>query len=113
MADELKNNLEEALQYYSNVKLIRLPQREGLIRCRLHGSLLAQAPILTFLDSHIETFPGWLEPLLDKVTKNWRTIAVPVFHSIDPSTFTCKFSHKPLTSVGGFNWDLMASLKIK
>jgi hypothetical protein len=52
--------------------------------------------------------PGWLEPLLDKVTKNWKTIAVPVFNFIDPTTFEIQnLARKQLSSVGGFKWDLM------
>ncbi|OXA52185.1 Polypeptide N-acetylgalactosaminyltransferase 5 [Folsomia candida] len=41
------------------------------------------------------------------VTKNWRSIAIPVFNLINPSTFACNFSDQPVSSVGGFKWDLM------
>ncbi|XP_035709574.1 putative polypeptide N-acetylgalactosaminyltransferase 9 [Folsomia candida] len=105
--DDLRVHLKEIMRHISKVKLLRLPKREGLIRCRLYGALIAHAPVLTFLDSHVEVAEGWLEPLLDQVTKNWRSIAIPVFNLINPSTFACNFSDQPVSSVGGFKWDLM------
>ena len=53
---------------FGKVRLIRLNERHGLIRCRLRGvkeaSEVAESTALTFLDSHIEAGHGWLEPLL-------------------------------------------------
>ncbi len=50
------------------VRVIRREERNGLIRCRMHGSTVARGKVLTYLDSHIEAGVGWLEPLLYRVT---------------------------------------------
>ena len=45
------------------------------------GIEAAEADVLTFLDSHIEATDGWLEPLLDRVARNYRTVACPVIEA--------------------------------
>ena len=40
------------------VKILRTKKREGLIRARLLGVATSTARVLTFLDSHVECFPG-------------------------------------------------------
>ena len=43
---------------YSVVKIVREPQRVGLIRARLSGARKATADVLTYLDSHCECTNG-------------------------------------------------------
>ena len=41
------------------VKVVRVPQRSGLIRARIAGAKAATGKVLVFLDSHCETNTGW------------------------------------------------------
>ena len=83
---------------------MRSPERVGLIRARLLGAAKSTAEVLTFLDSHIECTEGWLEPLLDRIARNYRTVASPVIETIDEKTFQYKFVTADL--MGTFNWKL-------
>ena len=54
----------------AKIKILRLKKREGLIRARMAGAELATGEVLIFLDSHCEAFEGWLEPLIDPISRN-------------------------------------------
>ncbi|CAB4061495.1 GALNT [Lepeophtheirus salmonis] len=64
----------------------------------------SKAPILTFLDSHIEASKGWLEPLLHSIKNNPQLITSPVIDSINDTTFYYTFIYKDL--YGLMNWKL-------
>ena len=66
----LQEELETYIAQYPKVRLIRAPERVGLIRARLLGAKYVAAPVITYLDSHCECTQGWLEPLLDRIGKN-------------------------------------------
>ena len=50
----LKADLAVYMAQFDKVRILRLPERSGLIRARLAGIAEASAQILTFLDSHCE-----------------------------------------------------------
>jgi polypeptide N-acetylgalactosaminyltransferase len=64
---------------------------------------------LTFLDSHIECAPGWLEPLLDRIARNSSNVACPVIDVIDDETLEFSYQDPSSLQVGGFDWDMTVS----
>jgi len=100
----LGEKLERKVALMPKVRLVRTEQRMGLIRARMRGVQEAQAEVLTFLDSHIEATVGWLEPLLEVVTRNPRAVACPVIEEINDKTLQYKFVTRNLAGV--FYWNL-------
>ena len=98
--------LENALAKLPKVRLVRNKKRLGLIKTRLIGAQLARSPTITFVDSHVEFNDGWLEPLLQRVSKNQNVYAVPVIAVIDNKTF--EFKHDPMSEpqIGVFDWTM-------
>lgn len=100
----LKHDLDNYMKKFEKVKIVRAPERLGLIRARLMGVDMATAPILTFLDSHVECTQGWLEPLLDRIARNSTTVVSPVIDVIDADDL--EYHYGLQNQVGGFDWNL-------
>ncbi|KAK6100888.1 Glycosyl transferase 2 family protein [Brugia pahangi] len=102
----LKADLEIYMQQFPKVRILRLEKREGLIRARIRGAAISKGSVITYLDSHCECLEGWVEPLLDRIKRNPKTVVCPVIDVIDDNTFEYHYSKAYFTNVGGFDWSL-------
>lgn len=76
------------------------------------GAVNAQGPALIFMDSHIEVTPGWLEPLLDRLTINRNITSIAVMDTIDMETLEYRYSNDPNdVLVTGFDWNMIFNWK--
>eukprot|EP00043_Microstomoeca_roanoka_P025592 m.9198 g.9198 ORF g.9198 m.9198 type:complete len:520 (+) comp5660_c0_seq1:76-1635(+) len=85
-------------------RIIRLPERSGLIRAKVYGAQQARGDVLLYLDSHCEVNDGWLEPLLDRIRRNPKTVAMPIIDAIDYETWEHRTG---LLERGIFDWNLV------
>ncbi|CAL1546036.1 unnamed protein product [Lymnaea stagnalis] len=88
--DHLKQPLEAYIKPLEKVRLYRTTERLGLIRARNVVFELARAKIVVFFDSHVECLNGWLEPLLEPIHNNSRTVTLPTILTIKWTTFELK-----------------------
>ncbi|XP_071085230.1 polypeptide N-acetylgalactosaminyltransferase 13-like [Haliotis cracherodii] len=100
--DHLKAPLEKYMAQFPKVKIVRAPERGGLTRARLLGYKNAEGPVIVFLDSHIECFPGWLEPLLGRIANDPTTVPFP--HVLPIKTEDFSTSGAIMDQVGYFRW---------
>jgi len=102
----VKDELDTYMAQYPKVKIVRAPERVGLIRARLMGAKYVKAPVITYLDSHCECTEGWLEPLLDRIARNKTNVVCPVIDVIDDDTLEYHYRDSGGVNVGGFDWNL-------
>ncbi|XP_063985602.1 polypeptide N-acetylgalactosaminyltransferase 1 [Diachasmimorpha longicaudata] len=106
--DELQGKLEYYITTRFNeekVKLIRLPERRGLIRARLSGARSASGEALVFLDAHCEVIVEWLEPLLKRLEEKSDAVVMPIIDNISEETLEYFHDNDPgFFQVGGFTW---------
>ena len=60
--------------------------------------------LLISIHTDICIFPGWIEPLLDRVADNWSNVIMPLYDYIDPDDLHYTFGE--VTYVGVFGWDI-------
>ncbi|XP_018018147.1 N-acetylgalactosaminyltransferase 6 [Hyalella azteca] len=100
----LKEKLDTFLAEHLPVaRVVRLSDRQGLIRARLEGAKHATADTLVFLDSHTECTTNWLPPLLEPIQKDYRTAVCPFIDVIDFETFEYRAQDEGRR--GGFDWE--------
>lgn len=85
-------------------RVLRLPNREGIVPARLLGARNATADVLTFLDAHCECTIGYLEPLLARVKEDRKNVVCPVIDIISDENFGYLKSFE--LHWGAFNWQL-------
>jgi glycosyltransferase involved in cell wall biosynthesis len=105
--EHLREPLSTYMSQYKLVKIVRLNERQGLIRARLAGASNAKGPVLTYLDAHCECTEGWLEPLLDRIARNSTTVVCPLIDFIDGITFEYSSKSENGVRIGGFDWNLL------
>ena len=100
--------LEEYVALIPKVKLIRTKARLGLIKARAIGAAMAKYEVLTFLDSHIEVVPGWLEPLLQRLIEEPKIVVTPQIVVINQKNLRFQQSlNFNAIAYGQMNWDLV------
>jgi GT2 family glycosyltransferase len=102
----LGDRLARHLRTLPKVKLVRLPERGGLMTARTRGAEAASGKVIVFLDSHIEATKGWIEPLLSRIATHPKTFVVPRIAGIDAETFRHDGGSSGGLSVLGFHWRL-------
>ena len=104
--EHLGKALEDELDSYPvTVKIIRHPERRGLIRARLTGAEITTGDTITFLDAHCEAMPGWLEPMLLRIHEDRTRVVCPTIDVISDSDFGYNYGSDH--SYGGFDWKLV------
>ncbi|XP_075331051.1 polypeptide N-acetylgalactosaminyltransferase 6-like isoform X2 [Odontesthes bonariensis] len=106
--DYLKTPLDEYVKQLQVVRVLRQRERKGLITARLMGAQAARGEVLTFLDSHCECFPGWLEPLVARIAEQPTAVVSPKITTIDRNDLKFRRPNpkSQYNSRGNFDWRL-------
>uniref|UniRef100_A0A2C9JRE9 Polypeptide N-acetylgalactosaminyltransferase n=1 Tax=Biomphalaria glabrata TaxID=6526 RepID=A0A2C9JRE9_BIOGL len=104
--EELKAPLEEYIaQHFTNVRIVRNKQREGLIRSRIIGANQTTGSFLVFLDAHVEVNVNFLPPLIEPMVLDYRTIVCPmVDNTLDETLEVRGLIYRER---GAFDWTLI------
>ena len=86
------------------VRIIRQPERHGLIKARLTGAAAATGDVIVFLDAHCECHVRWLEPMLQRIAEDPTRVQTPVIENIDKDTFRMTITKPINIQKGIFDW---------
>ena len=101
----LGKKLEDYVKLLPKVRLVRQPERSGLVKARLRGVREARSEVFVILDSHVEVQEKWLEPLVHRIAQNRKAVVMPIIDSTDPETFG--FSDGGIGCTLGFLWSMV------
>ncbi|KAH9489705.1 Polypeptide N-acetylgalactosaminyltransferase 5 [Bulinus truncatus] len=117
-SDAMKKPLDKYFSRFPKVKIVRSQHQQGLIKARLLGFSFSSAPVVVFLDSHIECFPDWSESILIRIAQNKRTVLFPNIPAINDVNFRVS-CQKDIWSYGIFhhsnmlfNWGIIPPREI-
>eukprot|EP01120_Amphizonella_sp_Union-15-10_P013883 TRINITY_DN6549_c0_g1_i1.p1 TRINITY_DN6549_c0_g1~~TRINITY_DN6549_c0_g1_i1.p1 ORF type:complete len:453 (-),score=82.14 TRINITY_DN6549_c0_g1_i1:75-1253(-) len=85
------------------IRIIHNEKREGLIRSKIFGADQARAPVLVFLEAHCEVNVHWLEPLLQAIKDDYKTVSLPLLDIIEDTGDALGPYQQAAVSRGGFN----------
>jgi len=88
----------------SKVKVIALPERQGLIRAKMKGVEVATAPVIVFLEAHCIVNRQWLEPLLHRLQQKPKGLIMPALDVIPQTNF--KQYSKSFPIAWRYEWNL-------
>ncbi|XP_067648419.1 N-acetylgalactosaminyltransferase 6-like [Eurosta solidaginis] len=96
----LEQNL--ILKFGAKLKILKHTVHVGLISARIAGARMASAPVLVFLDAHVEATHNWLPPLLQPIFEAPNTTCTtPIIDTINYSTFEYM---RASPARGAFDW---------
>ncbi|EGD75657.1 hypothetical protein PTSG_07775 [Salpingoeca rosetta] len=101
---ELQDLPKHLAKLPKKVRHVRRNVHNGIVGARIRGSREARFPIIAFIDSHAEVFPGWLEPLVYRIHLNRKTVVIPHLRPIDIHSLSAVAGVARVTSKGSFNW---------
>ncbi|KAL4228077.1 hypothetical protein ACF0H5_013512 [Mactra antiquata] len=106
---QLKDDLDKYVDTHfpkGLVKIIRVPERRGLIQARLMGFENSTGDVIIFFDSHMEVNIDWLQPLLAEIKHDRKTVAMGTLDYIQLDSMEYKYYHDYMTRYG-FDWRLV------
>jgi len=88
ISDGNPDSREDKLKAISDkVRVLALKERVGLMVAKTMGVEMAKAPVLVFLEAHCIVNHGWLEPLLQRLKEDPKTLAMPQLDVIPEDNF--------------------------
>jgi polypeptide N-acetylgalactosaminyltransferase len=102
--DRSHSYTQELLALHPKVKIHRNEQRQGLIKAKVTGASVTSSPVLVFFEPHCIANKQWLEPLLEQLATDTRSVAVPIIDIIPEHNTNAYEYISPM--YGGFDWRL-------
>lgn len=107
--EELKGNLDNYIHTHfpkDLVKLIRQPERLGIVQARLAGFKHSTGDVIVIFDSHMEVNIDWLQPLLSEIMKDRKNIALANLNYVQRDTLEYDYLPDYINRYG-FDWRLV------